>query len=60
MSGLSKALITTAGAAPEKPAGSERKALSRELARRLRAAKTDDEAADVVDAIVELARTPEE
>lgn len=54
---LQGALITAAGASPAPVAKSNRKALSRELARRLRSAKDDDEAAEVLEAIVELARS---
>jgi hypothetical protein len=38
----------------------KQRALARELARRLRAAKDDDEAGDVVEALIELARTQED
>lgn len=54
---LASALITTAGADETRPAGTSRRALSKELARRLRSAKNDDEAAEVLEAVVELARS---
>lgn len=54
---LAGALITAAGARPSSAAKPDRKALSRELARRFRSAQTDDEAAEALEAIVELART---
>lgn len=58
---LAAALITTAGAPAESgPAKPNRRALAKELARRFRSAKDDDEAAEALEAVIELARTPED
>jgi hypothetical protein len=48
-----------AGAGPAKPPVSPRKAIVKELARRLRAAKDDDEYAEALEAALELATTEE-
>jgi hypothetical protein len=55
------AVVADAGRAPpERPKAPTRRDLTRELARRLRASQSDDDAADVLEAVVELARTPED
>lgn len=52
---LQKALVTGAGADP-RPAAPTRKTLTREVARKLRSAQSDDEATEALEALIELAK----